>query len=79
MPILIDGRVQLAQTNDSLRQLLNDWIRLGSSPANVANIRARMIVTFNTRSLTRLNAGAGLDWFWEADAQTDRKPTDELD
>jgi hypothetical protein len=70
--------VQLTQTGDSLRQVLDDWIQNGSQPANVASIRSRLRVTFNTDDANKLLAGSGLDWFWATDAQDHMniKPTD---
>jgi Ca2+-binding RTX toxin-like protein len=78
--ILIDGSVQLANPGDSLTQVLNDWITNGAAAANVAGIRSRLTVTYNTTNKNRLHAGKGLDWFWFTDAldQVNRKPTDLL-
>lgn len=78
--ILIDGAVKLTQAGDSLRQVLNDWVRYGAQAANVAGIRARLAVTENSSHANVLVAGGGLDWFWEAYAKdvTNRKGTDLL-
>jgi Ca2+-binding RTX toxin-like protein len=65
--ILIDGSVQLTQSGDSLRQVLNDWIASGEAAANVASIRSRLAVTYNTHYANVLQAGSGLDWFWATD------------
>ena len=62
--ILIDGSVQLTQSGDSLGLVLADWIEYGNQAANVASIRSRLHVTFNTNHANNLNAGGGLDWFW---------------
>ena len=77
---LIDGSVQLANPGDSLTQVLNDWIANGAAAPNVAGIRSRLTVTYNTTNKNRLHAGKGLDWFWFTDAmdQVNRKPTDLL-
>jgi hypothetical protein len=78
--ILIDGSVQLTQSGDSLRQVLNDWAQYGAQPANVASIRSRLAVTYNTSYANTLTAGSGLDWFWVTYPKdsTNRKPTDLL-
>jgi Ca2+-binding RTX toxin-like protein len=67
--ILIDGSVQLTQSGDSLRQVLDDWIANGDQAANVANLRARLSVTDNSQYANTLDAGSGLDWFWATYAQ----------
>jgi hypothetical protein len=76
--ILIDGTVALTNSSDSLRQVLNDWVSHGASAA--ANIRSRLVVTYNNSHANHLLAGSGLDWFWETYAQdtTNRKATDLL-
>jgi hypothetical protein len=76
--ILIDGSVTLTNSNDSLRQVLNDWMSLGASDA--ASIRSRLSVTDNSSHANVLLAGTGLDWFWETYAKdvTDRTLTDLL-
>jgi Ca2+-binding RTX toxin-like protein len=78
--ILIDGSVQLTESGDSLRQVLDDWTQYGALTDDVANILARLKVTYNTRYANTLDAGAGLDWFWEIYGQdrTNRKVTDLL-
>jgi Ca2+-binding RTX toxin-like protein len=80
--ILIDGTVTLTQSGDSLRQVLTDWISYLPTPtkANIASIRARLQVTYNTSHANTLLAGSGLDWFWETYAKdtTDRKASDLL-
>jgi Ca2+-binding RTX toxin-like protein len=78
--ILIDGSVQLTQSGDSLRQVLNDWTQYGALAANVASIRARLKVTYNTSYANTLDAGSSLDWFWEIYGKdsTNRKATDLL-
>ena len=38
--ILMDGSVQLSQSGDSLRQVLDDWIQYGDQASNVDSIRA---------------------------------------
>lgn len=81
--ILIDGSVQLTLAGDSLSQVLNDWISdnfFGVTPAEIAAIRARLHVTYNKTNANTLNAGHGLDWFWETFAldHTNRKVTDIL-
>ncbi len=67
--ILIDGSVALTQSGDSLRQVLDDWINYGAQATNVASIRSRLIVTYNTHYADTLHAGSGLDWFWFTDTQ----------
>jgi hypothetical protein len=80
--ILIDGTVTLTQSGDSLRQVLSDWISYLPTPtqANIANIRSRLHMTYNTSHANTLLAGSGLDWFWETYAKdtTNRKATDLL-
>ena len=78
--ILIDGSVTLANSSDSLPQVLTDWVVGGAAPANVANIRLRLQVTFNSSKPNRLLAGGGLDWFWATYSKDsiNRKPTDLL-
>jgi len=78
--ILIDGSVQLTQSGDSLRQVLDDWVQYGDLAANVASIRSRLAVTYNSDHANTLDAGSGLDWFWYTYAKdsTDSKPTDLL-
>jgi hypothetical protein len=78
--ILIDGTVTLTQNGDSLRQVLSDWISYGKAASNVASIRKRLHVTYNTSHANTLLAGSGLDWFWETYAKdtTNRKPSDLL-
>ncbi len=78
--ILIDGSVQLTQSGDSLRQVLDDWIDYGTQAANVASIRARLNVTYNTSYANTLDAGNGVDWFWESYGKdrTNRRATDLL-
>jgi Ca2+-binding RTX toxin-like protein len=76
--ILIDGSVQLTQSGDSLRQVLDDWIEYGAQAANVASIRSRLSVMYNTHYANGLHAGSGLDWFWATDSHDslNAKPTD---
>jgi hypothetical protein len=62
--ILIDGSVSLTMSGDTLRQVINDWMTYGTAAANVASIRARLAVTYNTNNANRITAGKGLDWFW---------------
>jgi hypothetical protein len=78
--ILIDGSVQLTESGDSLRQVLDDWTQYGALTDDVANILARLKVTYNMRYANTLDASAGLDWFWEIYGQdrTNRKVTDLL-
>jgi hypothetical protein len=78
--ILIDGNARLTSSSDSLRQVLNDWAQDGALAANVASIRSRLAVTYNSTNANTLNAGSGLDWFWGTFAldSTNRKPTDLL-
>jgi Ca2+-binding RTX toxin-like protein len=78
--ILIDGSVQLTQSGDSLQQVLDDWVQYGDLAANVASIRSRLAVTYNSSHANTLDAGSGLDWFWYTDAKdkTNRKLTDLL-
>jgi hypothetical protein len=72
--------VQLTQSGDSLNQVLNDWIQYGNSAANVANIRSRLTVTYNSSNANTLHAGSGLDWFWYtyANDSINKKATDLL-
>ncbi|MHB1423853.1 MAG: beta strand repeat-containing protein [Gemmataceae bacterium] len=78
--ILIDGSVALTQSGDSLCQVLDDWIKNGAMASNVASIRSRLSVTFNTHYGNTLQAGSGLDWFWAIDTQDhlNNKKTDLL-
>jgi RTX calcium-binding nonapeptide repeat (4 copies) len=78
--ILIDGSVKLTQSGDSLQQVLDDWMRYGAQSANVASIRSRLAVTYNSSHSNTLDAGSGLDWFWVKYAKdsTNRKATDLL-
>jgi hypothetical protein len=78
--ILIDGSVQLTNPADTLQSILSAWIAGGSSSANVANIRSRIKVTYNTTNSGTLQAGSGLDWFWYTDSKdlVNRKSTDLL-
>jgi hypothetical protein len=78
--ILIDGSVQLTRSGDSLRQVLDDWTQYGAQAANVASIRQRLQVTYNSSYANTLHAGSGLDWFWDTYAgdATNRKATDLL-
>ena len=78
--ILIDGSVTLSQSGDSLTQVLNDWMAHGSSASNVASIRSRLVVTYNTSHANTIQVGSGLDWFWATYAKdkTNRKPNDLL-
>jgi hypothetical protein len=78
--ILIDGAVTLSQGGDSLTQVLNDWVAHGASAANVASIRSRLVVTYNTSHANTIQAGGGVDWFWATYAKTttNRKRTDLL-
>ncbi len=62
--ILIDGSVSLTMSGDTLRQVLNDWITNGTAATNVASIRARLAVTYNTNNANRITTGNGLEWFW---------------
>jgi hypothetical protein len=63
--ILIDGNAALTKPGDTLEQVLNDWMRYGEVADNVAIIRARLKVTDNASGGVTLDAGSGLDWFWE--------------
>jgi Ca2+-binding RTX toxin-like protein len=76
--ILIDGSVQLTQSGDALRQVLDDWIEYGAQAVTVASIRSRLIVMYNTHYANGLHAGSGLDWFWATDSHDclKAKPTD---
>ncbi len=76
--ILIDGSAQLTQSNDSLAQVLSDWTQSGSAAANVASIRLRLNLTFNSSNANTLQAGSGLDWFFETYSKnhTNRKASD---
>lgn len=78
--ILIDGRVQLNQSGDTLRKVLDDWTQFGSDAANVADIRSRLAVTYNSANANILLARTGLDWFWSTFAGdlTNPKQTDLL-
>jgi hypothetical protein len=64
--ILLDGDVTLTQAGDTLRQVLNAWVRFGSASSNVASIRSRLHVNYNTSHANILASGSGLDWFWVA-------------
>jgi hypothetical protein len=44
--------------------VLDDWTRQGKSAANLASIRRRLLVTYNSSHANTLKAGSGLDWFW---------------
>jgi Ca2+-binding RTX toxin-like protein len=76
--ILIDGSVALTHSGDSLRAILTDWKANGASDAS--EIRARLLVTYNTSNANYLAAGSGLDWFWDTFSgdTTNMKPTDLL-
>jgi hypothetical protein len=76
--ILIDGGVQLTQSGDSLRQVLDDWSANGDQAVNVDSIRARLLVTYNAGHANTLDAGSGLDWFWATYARDslNAEPTD---
>jgi hypothetical protein len=78
--ILVDGDVRLTRAGDTLRQVLSDWVQYGAAAANVADIRSRLGVTYNTAHANTLKTGLGLDWFWNTDPSdhTNRKPTDLL-
>ncbi len=58
--ILIDGSVQLTQSGDSLAQILSDWTQFGGVSTNVAGIRSRLAVTYNTATPTCSRRAA--DW-----------------
>jgi hypothetical protein len=70
--ILLDGSVQLTQSGDSLRQMLDDWIAYGDQATSVADSRSRLLMTCNTHYANTLHAGSGLDWFWATDTQDNR-------
>jgi hypothetical protein len=78
--IIIDGSVSLTQSSDSLSQVLGDWIAHSATASNVASIRARFKVTYNTSHANILKASTGLDWFWDTYVRdkTNRKLTDLL-
>jgi len=78
--ILIDGSVKLTESGDSLRHVLDDWAQYGALAADVASIRSRVVVTYNSSHANTMDAGSGLDWFWEKYAKdsTNRKSTDLL-
>jgi hypothetical protein len=65
---------------DSLEQVLEDWVQYGDLASDVASIRSRLDVTYNTCFANTLDAGSGLDWFWYtcANDKTNRKKTDLL-
>jgi predicted outer membrane repeat protein len=65
--ILIDGSVTTTRPGDTLTDVLSAWITGGPSPANVADIRSRLTVTYNTTNNNTLHAGTGLNWFWYTD------------
>jgi hypothetical protein len=68
------------QSGDSLRQVLDDWAQYGALAADVASIRSRRAVTYNTSNVNTLDAGGGLDWYWVSFTKdsTNRKVTDLL-
>ena len=72
--------MQLTQAGDSLRKVLNDWMQFGASAGNVANIRARLSVAYNSSNADTLLSGNGLDWFWYTYGRdsTNRTATDLL-
>jgi hypothetical protein len=78
--ILIDGDVTLTQSGDTLEKVLRAWEACGRSASEIASIRARLNVTYNDTYANTLQAGRGLDWFWETYANdvTNRKPSDIL-
>ena len=39
-------------------------MQFGSASSNVASIRSRLHVNYNTSHANSLTAGSGLDWFW---------------
>ncbi len=49
--------------------MLDDWIKYGATASNVACIRSRLSVTYNTHNANTLHAGSGLDWFRATDIQ----------
>jgi RTX calcium-binding nonapeptide repeat (4 copies) len=67
--ILIDGSVKLTESGDTLRQVLNDWTQFGALSSNVASIRSRLAVTYNSSHANHMTAGSGLDWFWATYAE----------
>ncbi len=77
--ILIDGAVNSANIA-VLEQVLSEWVQYGS--ADVAIIRSQLtgLVTYNTTNANTLDAGSGLDWFWDIYSRdhTNRKATDLL-
>jgi hypothetical protein len=50
---------------ETLCQVLDDWDPL--SPASYVDVRARLMVTFDTASRDYLFGSGGLDWFWSND------------
>ncbi|HVX13283.1 MAG TPA: hypothetical protein VHC22_19015 [Pirellulales bacterium] len=84
--ILIDGSV--AQNSAALEQVLNEWIsdlallNHGLTAQQIAAlIRPSLTVAqYNKSSANTLNAGTGLDWFWDTYSHdhTNRKSTDLL-
>jgi hypothetical protein len=78
--ILIDGSVNLSPT--ALINLLAEWIALGTTAAAQSDIRSGLsgAITYNSTHANTLDAGSGLDWFWEKYAQdkTNKKAGDLL-
>ncbi len=70
--------MQLTQSGDSLRRVLDDWIPYGAQVGNVASIRSRLSTTYNIQYVNTMHAGSGLDWFWFTDTQDHRnlRPSD---
>ena len=69
--------------SDTLAKVLADWMNdneSGVTLSEIAAIRQRLKVTYNTNQANTIDAGSGLDWFWETYShdQTNRKPTDLL-
>jgi hypothetical protein len=78
--ILIDGNVQLTSATDTFQSVLSAWVTGVSSPTNLANIRSRLKVNYNTTNTDTVQAGSGPDWFWYTDIKdsVNRKATDLL-
>ena len=72
--ILVDGSASVANTGDSLRQILSDW---NASPS--VSVNTRLKVAYNVSHPNYLSAGIRRDWFfYGAPTTSNKKSTDRL-
>ena len=63
----------------ALDQALSDWVQYGNTASNDSTIRSLLgTVTYNRTYANTLQAGSGLDWFWETFAQDQVQTVDLL-